>query len=375
MSSHSRQSGMSMQYVTLLAVVSTLAVAVSFLVVMRTSSQEAGATNGANGALPPTYVEVTPTEQELESGALQAPFVRRSDGRVGISVTALEDLLSSQLQGKSFHVPCGWQTRFLWELHAKLTLGETSFRTDLLYYPPHYWQRLGFAAEAIGEPPSASDKPEVFLGRYAALELMKAGIKLNELPGKSVNLTLALPASNPSQTGENFPIRLVSVPALVTGVAARGLDNADKHGRLKTAEESGEVLDASWIGECIVNWAWLEAAAAEAVVAPPESLFVYSLPHAFRFDSALSEGAFAQLSRYDERKALLDDYRITGKSPVAVEDFVFPVSFKIRTTQMSKGEVTELVSVLEGFGLNVQAVYPRADPFKGIERLMNKGRE
>jgi len=350
-------------------------VAAGFLVVIRTSGEEAIAKNGANVTLPPIYVEVTPAEQVRQLDALHAPLVHRGDGKVGISVTALEDLLSSKLQATSLSIPCGWQTQFLWELQARLTLGETSCRTNLLYYPSHYWVSLGFSAEAIGKPPLAGDKPEVFLGRYAALELTEAGIKLNELPGKSVNLTLALPASKPSQAGESFPLQLVSVPALVTGVAMRGIGDADKHGRLKTAEESGEVLDASWIGECIVNRAWLEAAAAEAEVAPPESLFVYSISHAFRTDSALSEAAFAQLSRYDERRTLLDDYRRTGALPVAVENFVSPVSFKIRTTQMKEEEVTELVNVLKGFGLDTQAVYPRADPLKGIERLTNKGRE
>ena len=211
----------------------------------------------------------------------------------------------------------------------------------------------------------------MFLGRYAALEFSKLGLKPESLVGKTIDLTLAMPTEQSSTSDADYPKRFITIPAEVTGVACRELDKADKNGRLNSAYESGAPFDAGWISDSVVNLKWLEAVAAEAKVTPVESIFVYSLPFVFRDSPTARGGAFAKLSRYDERRTFLQEYYSTGKLPLQVENLIHPLAYKIKTTQMNETDVAELLTILRGLGLSAQAVYPKTDPYKALKQLLD----
>lgn len=311
----------------------------------------------ANAKLWPVYVTVTPSKLVADSAKLHAPFVRRSDGEIGISVLALEEMLCQRFPGSSFRQPCSFETHFLWFLHARLSLAEQNLYSQANYFSPSCWRNLECEDCVIGEPPLVEDRPQVFLGRKTALKLSQAGIKLEDLAGASVDLTLAFPVTETPEGEAGLPMRMVTIPAEVSGVATRELTEADRDGRLPTAKKRGMPYDAGWVNSNVINLAWLKAVAAEINVSPPESLFVYSLTQVFKDKFWSDDKALAFISRYEERQSLLADYYSTGKLSGPVEDFVSPREFKILTHPMKREYVAALVATLEELGFNTQVHY------------------
>jgi len=325
-----------------------------------------------NAKLWPIYVTITPSKQVADSAKLHAPFVRRADGETGFSVLALEEMLCQKLPGSSFRQPCGFETHFLWLLHANLSLDDQDFYAHVLHFSPSYWQNLECEDCVIGEPPLAEDRPQVFLGRHTALKLSQAGFELKDLVNTEVELTLAFPVTEIPEGETGLPMRMVTIPAEVSGVATRELTEVDRDGRLATtAKKRGMPYGAGWVNSNVINLAWLKAVAAEINVSPPESLFVYSLTQVFKDRSSLSDESLASLSRYEERQSLLVDYYSTGKLSGPVEDFVSPREFKIGTYHMKREDVAALVATLEELGFNTKVNYPKVDIHKEIKRLQN----
>ena len=234
---------------------------------------------------------------------------------------------------------------------------EQNLYSQANYFSPSYWRNLECEDCVIGEPPLAEDRPQVFLGRHTALKLSQAGVELKELVGSEVELTLAFPVTETPEGEAGLPMRMVTVPAEVSGVATRELTEVGRLGRLPTAKKRGMPYDAGWVNSNVINLAWLKAVAAEINVSPPESLFVYSLTQVFKDNSSLSDESLAVLSRYEERQSLLMEYYSTGELPGPVEDFVSPREFKILTHPMKREYVAALVATLEELGFNTQVHY------------------
>jgi len=236
-------------------------------------------------------------------------------------------------------------------------LEEQNLHSQANYFSPSYWRNLKCEDCVIGEPPLAEDRPQVFLGRYTALKLSQAGIKLEDLEGVSVDLTLAFPVVEAPEGESGLPMRMVTIPAEVSGVATRELVEIDQHGRLATAKKRGMPYDAGWVNSNVINLAWLKAVAAEVNVDPPESVFVYALQNVFKDKFWSNDEALASLSRYEERQSLLAGYYSTGELPGPVEDFVSPREFKILTHPIKREYVAALVATLEELGFNTQVHY------------------